>query len=361
MQAIAVVGALADDPSTIIGSWAGDGRATDSVTLLQGIKAAVSPRTKVVFEKGLSLADVPGVTGNLDDKPDTSNAGGTNVASAAGTEPARRATFPVDDNAFQQAVAAARGADVTIIVVGETAAMSGEAASRTSLDLPGRQLELIQAIHATGKPYVVVLMNGQPLSINWTAENSPAIVETWFAGSEGGNAIADVLFGDVNPGGKLPVTFPRTVGQAPLYYNSLNTGRPTGAGKYTTKYLDVPVTPLYPFGYGLSYTQFSYGKLNLSAPTIRAEGKITVSVDVQNTGQRAGDEVVQLYIRDIAASRTRPVKELKGFERMTLQTGESRSVSFMLTPAELGFYNQQMKWVVNPVSSKLWLAAIHRT
>jgi beta-glucosidase len=226
--------------------------------------------------------------------------------------------------------------------------MSGEAASRTSLDLPGRQLELIQMIHATGQPYAVVLMNGRPLTINWLAENSPAILETWFAGTQAGHAIADVLFGDVNPGGKLPVTFPRTVGQAPLYYNHKTTGRPPTEQKYTSKYLDVPVTPLFPFGYGLSYTQFRLSNLQPSAQSIRLDGRVTISVEVENIGRRAGDEVVQLYIRDMAASVTRPLRELKGFERVTLQPGERRRVTFTLTPEHLGFYDRDMRFIVEP-------------
>jgi beta-glucosidase len=254
----------------------------------------------------------------------------------------------VGPNSIQEAVNAARSSDVTVLAVGETAEMSGEAASRTSLDLPGRQLELIQAIHATGKPYVVVLMNGRPLTINWLADNSPAILESWFAGTQAGNAIADVLFGDVNPGGKLPVTFPRTLGQVPIYYNHKSTGRPPTDQKYTSKYLDVPVTPLYPFGYGLSYTQFTIGQPELSATSIVANGQLTVSVEVENTGKVTGDEVVQLYVRDEASSVTRPVKELKSFQRVTLKAGEKRRLQFTLTPEHLGFYNREMRWIVEP-------------
>jgi beta-glucosidase len=353
VHSIAVVGPLADDPRAIIGSWSGDGRAQDAVTLLAGIKAQVSPRTKVVYAKGVSV-EGKGVTGNYDaPPPEPSAAGGTNVASAADTEAARLATTPTAANAFAEAVRAAKDADVVVIAVGETAEMSGEAAARTSLDLPGRQLELIQAIAQTGKPYVVVLMNGRPLSINWVAENSPAILETWFAGTQGGNAIADVLFGDVNPGGKLPVTFPRAAGQEPFYYNHTSTGRPPSNEKYTSKYLDVPVTPLFPFGHGLSYTSFRLSNLRPSATSISVSGSIEVSVDVENTGPREGVEVVQLYIRDVAASRVRPVKELKGFERVTLQPGERRTLRFTLTRLELGFYDEQMRFIVEPGTFRL--------
>ncbi|MDQ1523787.1 MAG: beta-glucosidase [Pyrinomonadaceae bacterium] len=352
LKSIAVVGPLADSPKDMLGSWTGDGRAEDAVTLLQGIKAKVSPQTKVSYVKGVAV-EGRGVTGNYDAPPPTaSNAGGTNVAQSS--DEARNSVTPTDRDGIADAVRLARAADVTVVAVGESAEMSGEAASRTSLDLPGRQLELIQAIHATGKPYVVVLMNGRPLTINWLAENAPAILETWFAGTQGGHAIADVLFGDVNPGGKLPVTFPRAVGQLPLYYNHKRTGRPPTDQKYTSKYLDVPWTPLYPFGYGLSYTQFRLSDLRLSAQSIRPDGQLTASVELENTGARAGDEVVQLYLRDVAASVTRPVKELKGFERVTLAPGERRRVEFRLTPAHLGFYNRALRFTVEPGDFKVF-------
>jgi len=345
-RTIAVVGPLADDNKAPLGSWAGDGRAKDTVTLLAGVKAKVSSQTRVLYAKGVAI-EGRGVDGNFHTPPvAASNAGGTNIAPSA--DAARSATSATAPDSMAEAVRVARAADATIIAVGETAEMSGEAASRTSLDLPGRQLELIRAIHATGKPYAVVLMNGRPLTINWLAENSPAILETWFAGTQAGHAIADVLFGDVNPGGKLPVTFPRTVGQAPLYYNHKTTGRPPTEQKYTSKYLDVPVTPLFPFGYGLSYTQFRLSNLQPSAQSIRLDGRVTISVEVENIGRRAGDEVVQLYIRDMAASVTRPLRELKGFERVTLQPGERRRVTFTLTPEHLGFYDRDMRFIVEP-------------
>jgi beta-glucosidase len=312
IKSIAVIGPLADNQVDLMGSWTGDGRSEDVVTLLAGIKAKVSPSTKVNYIKGCEIDGdvVDGI------------AGAANIA---------------------------READVAIVAVGEAAGMSGEAASRTSLDLPGRQLDLIKAVQATGKPVVIVLMNGRPLAIDWVAGNVPAILETWFAGTQGGSAIADVLFGDLNPGGKLPVTFPRNVGQVPIYYNHKNTGRPPDAkNKYTSKYLDAPWTPLFPFGYGLSYTQFRLSNLRLSAERIAPVGSLTVSVEVENTGKRAGDEVVQLYIRDLAASVTRPVKELKGFQRITLRGGEKRRVEFTLTPEHLGFWNRENRFVVEP-------------
>ncbi|HAF22360.1 MAG TPA: beta-glucosidase BglX [Blastocatellia bacterium] len=311
VRSIALIGPLADSRQDMLGSWTGDGKAEDAVTLLQGLKSKV-PQTRINYAKGCDIGC---------DKPD----------------------------GFAEALRAARESDVTVIAVGESAEMSGEAASRSSLDLPGRQLELVKAVQATGKPTIVVLMNGRPLTINWLAENTPAILETWFAGTQAGNAIADVLFGDVNPGGKLPATFPRSVGQIPLYYNHKNTGRPPDANnKYTSKYLDVAWTPLFPFGYGLSYTQFKITNLQLSAERIPLNGKLTVSVDVENTGKRVGDEVVQLYIRDTSASVTRPVKELKGFQRITLQPGEKKRVEFLLTAEQLGFWDRQMRFTVEP-------------
>ena len=309
---IAVIGPLADDRRVPLGWWSGDGKEENTVTPLAGIKAKVSPQTTVLYAKGCEVKD----------------------DSTAG---------------FEQAVNIAKQADVAVVFVGETHDMTGEAASRASLDLPGRQMELVQAIHATGKPTIVVLVNGRPLSIGWIVNNAPAILESWFGGSESGNAIADILFGDVNPGAKLPVTFPRTVGQVPIYYNHMNTGRPPEAeNRYTSKYYDLPWTPLFPFGYGLSYTTFKISNLQLSAPAIKANGKVTVTVDVENTGRRAGDEVVQLYIRDPVATMTRPVKELKGFQRISLQPGEKRKVEFVLGPEHLGFWNREMRYVVEP-------------
>jgi len=236
--------------------------------------------------------------------------------------------------------------------------MVGEGASRASLDLPGPQMKLVQAIQATGKRTVVVLVNGRPLSIGWIVDNVPAILESWMGGSQSGNAIADILFGDVNPGAKLPVSFPRTVGQIPIYYNHLNTGRPPDpSNRYNSKYSDIPSTPLFPFGYGLSYTTFKISNLQLSAPQINVNGKLTVSVEVENTGRRAGDEVVQLYIRDPVASMARPVKELKGFQRVSLQPGEKKRVEFVLASEQLGFWNRELRYVVEPGEFRVMVGA----
>lgn len=312
VRSVAVIGPLADDRDAVIGSWAGDGKKEDAVSALAGIKAKLGSGAKVEYVKGVDIE------GTATDE-------------------------------IARAVDAAKAADVTVLVIGEAASMSGEATSRSSLEIPGRQLDLARAVIATGKPVAVVLMNGRPLAIQWLADNAPAMLETWFGGSQAGNAIADVLFGDVNPGGKLPVTFPRVTGQVPIYYNHKSTGRPASAtDKYTSKYIDVPWTPLYPFGYGLSYTTFKISDLKLSSSRIRPDEQVRVSFEVENTGKRAGDEVVQLYVRDVAASITRPVKELRGFERIRLEPGQKRRVEFTLGTQELGFYDRSMKWTVEP-------------
>lgn len=318
---IAVIGPLADDRRAPMGWWSGDGHEADTVTALAGIRLKVSPQTKVNYAKGCDILG-DSTTG------------------------------------FSEAVSAARQSDVALVFVGEAKEMVGEAASRASLDLPGKQMELVKEIQATGKPTIVVLINGRPPTIGWIVDNVPALLETWMGGTEAGNAIADVLFGDVNPGAKLPVTFPRVVGQVPIYYNHMNTGRPPdAASRYNSKYFDAPWTPQFPFGFGLSYTQFKITNLQLSDASIRPDGRLTVSVNVQNTGKRMGDEVVQLYIRDVAASMARPVKELKGFKRISLKPGESQRVEFSLGPEHLGFYNLAMKYVVEPGEFKVMVGS----
>ena len=307
---IAVIGPLADNKEEPLGPWHTQGRGDDVVTVLQGIKAKL-PGT-VLYAQGSGIED-------------TSTAG------------------------FAAAVTAARQAKVAILVLGERGDMSGEAASRSSLGLPGVQQRLLEAVAATGKPIVLVLMNGRPLILEWASDHVPAIVETWFLGVEAGNATADVLFGDVNPSGRLPVTFPRVLGQVPLYYNHHNTGRPPDVNnKYSSKYIDVPVTPRYPFGFGLSYTTFAYSNLKLSAARARASDSITATVTVANTGNREGTEVVQLYVRDEVASVSRPVRELKALRRVTLTPGESRSVDLRIALKDLWFYGLDMKPVVEP-------------
>jgi beta-glucosidase len=252
---------------------------------------------------------------------------------------------------IDEAVKAAQQADVVIAVVGEPRSMSHEAASRTSLDLPGRQSELITALKATGKPLVLVLMNGRPLSIGKEQKQADAILETWYSGSEGGNAVADVLFGDYNPSGKLPITFPRSVGQIPNYYSHLNTGRPYIVGalrNYTSQYFDQSYGPLYPFGYGLSYTDFSLTDMALSSTTLSKTDSLIASVMVKNIGQRDGETVVQLYIRDVVGSVSRPVKELKNFQKIMLKAGEEKAVHFNIDENDLKFFNTQLEYVAEP-------------
>lgn len=250
---------------------------------------------------------------------------------------------------IQEAVAAAQRADVVVVAAGETFSMTGEAACRADIGLPENQKDLLKALRKTGKPIVLVLMNGRPMTLEWEDREMNAILETWFAGTMSGPAIIDVLFGDANPSGKLTMTFPRNVGQIPIFYNHKNTGRPMwGDQKYTSRYLDVPNDPLYPFGYGLSYTTFSYGNLSVSGTELSAGGKITVSTEVKNTGKYAGTETVQLYLRDKVGSITRPVKELKGFRKITLQPGASQSVSFEITEDDLKFYDYNLNFIAEP-------------
>lgn len=315
---IAVVGGLANNKAEMNSNWNGDAKPEDPITVVEALRQKF-PQKKIRFETG------------CDPKCET-------------------------DAGFKAAVDAAKDSDFTILVVGESSDMSGEAASRSNIDLPGRQLELIQTIHATGKPYAVVLINGRPLTINWVAENSPAILEAWFPGTMAGPAIVDTLFGDSNPGGKLPLTFPRSVGQIPLYYNHKNTGRPFKATeKYTSKYLDIPNTPLYPFGHGLSYTQFRLSNLQLDKDQILPSGSVRVSVDIENVGKRSGDEVVQLYINDVAATVTRPVRELKGFRRVTLNPGQKQKIEFTLASKDLAFLGRDLKPVVEPGSFVVYI------
>jgi len=306
---IAVIGPLADNQLDPLGPWHTDGKPEDVVTVLQGIKTRVPSGTQVLYAQGAGIED----------------------PSTAG---------------FVEAVAAAQRAKVAILVLGERHDMSGEAASRAYLGLPGVQQQLLEAVAATGTPIVLVLMNGRPLILEWAAEHVPAIVEDWYLGVESGNATAEVLFGEVNPSGRLPVTFPRAMGQIPLYYNHRNTGRPPAADKFTSKYIDAPVTPRYPFGYGLSYTTFAYRDLKLSAARIGPSDSLRITVTVANTGTREGTEVVQLYVRDEVGSVARPVRELKGFRRITLKPGESRPVELRLAARDLAFYGLDMRSAV---------------
>jgi beta-glucosidase len=319
---VAVIGPLADSRMGTEGPWLPFGHVPAAVTVLEGIRAKL-PGAQVTHASGPQIRrEIPSMFDEL---------------LPGGVEPPQPPEQA--EAAFREALAAARAADVVIAVLGELANMSGETASRASLDLPGRQEELLRAVHALGKPMVLVLLNGRPLSINWAAENVPAILEAWHPGTEGGNAVADVLFGDANPGGKLPVTFPRSAAHAPLYYSRTITQQPELHPRYRSRYWDGPTTPLYPFGHGLSYTTFSFSKLRLDAPEVAVGSSVTVSVDVKNTGSRAGDEVAQLYVHQRAGSDSRPQRELRGFERISLEPGASRTVTFSLGPEELGYWS----------------------
>jgi beta-glucosidase len=257
----------------------------------------------------------------------------------------------------------ARNADVIVAAVGEAAEMSGEAASRTNIEIPETQKDLIKALLKTGKPVVLVLFTGRPLALTWEEENVPAILNVWFGGSEAGDAIADVLFGDVNPSGKLTMTFPQNVGQVPLYYAHKNTGRPLSGPwfqKFQSNYLDVSNDPLYPFGFGLSYTTFSYSDVKVNKNEISDSEELTITCDVKNTGDRAGEETIQLYIRDLVGSVTRPVKELKGFQKILLQAGENKQVSFKISASDLSFYRQDMTWGAEPGDFQVFMGGNSR-
>jgi beta-glucosidase len=336
---LAVIGPLADSREDMEGSWMVFGHVPAAVTVLEGIRAKLGPEARVVYAKGPDIArDIP--------SPFAEFAPGPKQPIQAAEEA---------EGAFQEAVAAARSADRTIMVLGERPDMAGEAASRASLSLSGRQEELLRAIVALGKPVVLVLVNGRPLTIDWAAENVAAILEAWQPGSEGGNAIADVLFGDASPGGKLPATFPRQ-SQTPTYYAHNLSHQPEGSRLFKSRYWDAPSSPLFPFGYGLSYTTFAYANVKLAAPSVKVGRPAVVTVDVRNTGPVAGDEVVQLYIHQKHGSDSRPARELKGFERVTLKPGETRTVRFTLGPDELRYWSTaQGKWVQEPTPFDVWV------
>ena len=316
-QKIALIGALAADKNSPLGNWRIAAKDNSAVSVLEGMQAY--KENKLVYAKG---ADV-------------------NVGYTAFTAQVHINT--TDKSEFPQAIQAARSADVVVMVLGEIGYQSGEGRSRTKLGLPGVQQELLEAVYKVNKNIVLVLNNGRPLVLNWHQQHLPAIVEAWQLGTQSGNAIAQVLYGDYNPSGKLPMSFPRAVGQAPIYYNYKNTGRPTGApGVFWSHYEDEKNSPLYPFGYGLSYTSFEYSNLQVK---VVSGNKVNISVTLKNSGQKTGKEVVQLYIRDHFASVTRPVKELKGFELVTLEPSESKEISFILTEEELGFYDNDGQFI----------------
>ena len=334
---IALVGPLAKAPIDMMGSWAAAGRPAQSVTLFDGMTHALGAQSTLIYARGANITS---------DKKILDYLNFLNFDAPEVVDDPRPANVLIDE-----AVKAAQQADVVVAAVGESRGMSHESSSRTDLNIPANQRELIRALKATGKPLVLVLMNGRPLSILEENEQADAILETWFSGTEGGNAIADVLFGDYNPSGKLPITVPRSVGQIPTYYNHLSIGRPFTPGKpgnYTSQYFDDITGPLYPFGYGLSYTEFELSDMALSSTTLNKSGKLDASVTVENTGKRDGETVVQLYIQDVTGSIIRPVKELKNFQKVMLKAGEKKVIHFSITEDDLKFYNAQLKYAAEP-------------
>jgi beta-glucosidase len=329
-KTIALVGPLADAKENMTGTWSVGADNAKSISLLKGLTDAVGSNGKVLYAKGSNLED---------------DAELQNRQTMFGKDIARDNRSA--DEMIKEALAVSANADVIVAAIGEGAESSGESASKSIIDIPEAQKRLLKALVATGKPVALVLFNGRPLTLNWENENVPAILDVWFAGSEAGDAIADALLGKVNPSGKLSMSFPQNVGQIPVYYNHKNTGRPlTGKwfAKFQSNYIDVVNEPLYPFGYGLSYTKFEYGDVKVSANTLKGNQKLTVSVNVKNTGAVTGKEVVQLYIRDEVGTITRPVKELKGFQKIELAAGESKNVNFEVTPELLKFYNGNLKF-----------------
>lgn len=327
---IALIGALANSQRDMMGSWSAAGVAKQSVTLLQGMKDVIGNKATILYARGSNIIDDKAIFDYL-------NSYEKQVFNDPRTP----------QQMIDEAVKTAQKADVIVAVVGESQGMAHEASSRADISIPQPQQDLLKALKATGKPLVLVLMNGRPLTLPWENQIADAMLETWFSGTEGGHAIADVLFGDYNPSGKLPMTFPRAVGQIPLYNSVLNTGRPFNPqkpDKYTSRYFDMTNGPLFPFGYGLSYTQFSVSDIHMSATTLAKTGEVKASVMVKNTGKVAGATVVQLYMQDVTASISRPVKELKNFEKVYLAPGEEKLVTFTINERDCRFFNNQLKW-----------------
>ena len=345
---IAVVGPLANTGTNMPGTWSVAAQHGRTTTLLRGITEIAGQNVKVLYAKGSNLCSDYKLEMN---------------STMFGRELGRDSR--TDKQLLDEALTIARKADVIIAALGEASEMSGESSSRSSLDIPDVQKDLLKALLKTGKPVVLVLFNGRPLTIQWESENVPAILDAWFGGTEAAYSIADVLFGDVNPSGKLTMTFPKNVGQIPIYYAHKNTGRPLDEGgwfmKFRSNYLDVDNDPVYPFGYGLSYTTFEYGPVSLSAPSMKAGEKLIASVEVKNTGSVAGKEIVQMYIRDVVASSSRPVRELKGFDKVLLQPGETKTVSFEIDVDALSFWNQEMEYVAEPGEFKVYIGGDSRT
>ncbi len=340
---IALVGPLADNRRNMLGTWSVSGDWKESVTILEGIKKSIGSNGKIIYAKGADISSDSMLVAR---------------SNALGIEIEKDQRSP--ETMIAEAVKAAQASEVVVAVVGEAADMSGEASSRSDIGIPESQMALLKALKQTGKPLVILVLNGRPLTLNWEAENADALLDIWFGGTETGNAVADVLFGDYNPSGKLSMTFPKNVGQIPVYYSHKNTGRPFNlepSAKFKSNYLDVSNEPLFPFGFGLSYTKFEYSDLSLSSNSLRNGEKITATITVSNTGNYDGEETVQLYIRDMVGSITRPVKELKSFQKVFLKKGESKSVVFTITPEDLKFYNGSLKWVNEPGEFKVMVGS----
>ena len=344
---IALIGPLADAKENMPGTWSVATDFSKSISVLQGLKNALGNNAKILYAKGSNL-----------DADSLFEAHATMFGKTLHRD-ARS-----DEEILKEALAAAAQADVIVAALGESAEMSGESASRSDISIPKIQEDLLKALIKTGKPVVLVLFTGRPLTLKWENDNVPAILNVWFGGTEAGDAIADVLFGDVNPSGKLSTTFPQNVGQVPLYYNHKNTGRPLGEGqwfqKFRSNYLDVSNDPLYPFGFGLSYTSFSYSSITLSDTAIKSGQNLTASVTLTNTGSVAGKEVVQLYTRQMVGSITRPVKELKSFQKVELKPGESKKISFWISSNDLKFYNSDLNYIYEPGAYKIFIGTNSR-
>jgi beta-glucosidase len=343
-QTIAVIGPLANDKASQLGPWAGNGQAADAVTPLEALRQKLG-NDHVLYAKGV---DIPPF--------ESGRAAGVAAPAPASATGATGGETQNQPASIDDAVRTASKSDVVVLFVGELAAMSGEASSRSSLDLPGDQMKLIDAVVATRKPVVLVLESGRPLDIRWAPQKVSAIVQAWFLGVEAGNAIAHTLLGDASPSGRLPLSWPRSVGEIPTYYNHKSTGRPTAPDRWHTGYLDQGSAPLFPFGYGLTYTKFSYGNLKMESPAVAANGTLRVSADILNTGAREGTEVVQLYVHVRVAPTSRPVRELKGFQRVSLAPGEHKTVEFTVKANDLGSYDPAMHWIVPSGTYDVWVA-----
>ena len=345
---IGLIGPLADTKSNMPGTWSVAARFDVPKTIREGLEDAVAGKAKVLYAKGSNLVS----DYDLEMR-----------STMFGRELGR--DNRTDAQLLSEALAVARRSDVIVAALGEASEMSGESSCRTEISIPDVQQTLLKALVATGKPVVLVLFNGRPLTLNWEAENVPAILDVWFGGSETADAVADVLFGDVNPSGKLTMTFPKNIGQVPLYYAAKNTGRPLLEGrwfeKFRSNYLDVDNDPLYPFGYGLSYTTFEYSPVTLDAEKVAAGKSVKAEVTVTNTGKVAGKEVVQMYLQDVVGSTTRPLRELKGFEKISLEPGESKTVTFEITPELMSHYNSDLVLVAEPGEFVVYIGPDSRT